>query len=181
MTTDDHAGEARKGLIDSVKGKAKEVAGALTGNDSLTAEGQLEQTQAKERKDASTAEALADAEAEQARVAAREAGIEGAQQRAAVETQTAAVEQSAAQERAAKEQAAAEAARRDVLHANEQAEAVRKRDATSAKVEERADVEAASENYVEAVSEFEESAEDAAAKRAEADRLRARALSEEGN
>jgi uncharacterized protein YjbJ (UPF0337 family) len=42
--------EARKGLIDSVKGKAKEIAGAVTGNDSLTAEGQLEQTQAKERK-----------------------------------------------------------------------------------------------------------------------------------
>ena len=36
--TDDKAGEARKGLIDSVKGKAKEVAGALTGNDSLTAD-----------------------------------------------------------------------------------------------------------------------------------------------
>ena len=34
--------EARKGLIDSVKGKAKEIAGAMTGNDSLTAEGQLE-------------------------------------------------------------------------------------------------------------------------------------------
>ena len=50
MTEHKKADEARKGLIDSVKGKVKEVAGAVTGNDSLTAEGQLEQTQAKERK-----------------------------------------------------------------------------------------------------------------------------------
>ena len=46
MNEDSKADQARKGLFDSVKGKAKEVAGAVTGNDSLTAEGQLEQTQA---------------------------------------------------------------------------------------------------------------------------------------
>ena len=46
MNEDSKANQARKGLFDSVKGKAKEVAGAVTGNDSLTAEGQLEQTQA---------------------------------------------------------------------------------------------------------------------------------------
>ena len=45
MTEHHRADQARKGLIDSVKGKAKEIAGAVTGNDSLTAEGQLEQTQ----------------------------------------------------------------------------------------------------------------------------------------
>ena len=66
MTEHDKADEARKGLIDSVKGKVKEVAGAVTGNDSLTAEGQLEQTQAKERKEANSVEAVADAEAAQA-------------------------------------------------------------------------------------------------------------------
>ncbi len=33
MNADDKAGQARKGLFDSVKGKAKEVAGAVTGND----------------------------------------------------------------------------------------------------------------------------------------------------
>ena len=54
-------------LIDSVKGKAKEVFGAVIGNDSLTAEGQLEQTQAQERKEANSVEAVADAEAAQAR------------------------------------------------------------------------------------------------------------------
>ena len=41
MTERSKAGEARKGLIDSVKGRAKEIVGALTGKDSLTVEGQL--------------------------------------------------------------------------------------------------------------------------------------------
>ena len=50
MTEHSKADEARKGLIDSVKGKAKEIAGAVTGNDSLTAEGQLEQTQPRSAK-----------------------------------------------------------------------------------------------------------------------------------
>ncbi len=35
MTQDNTADQARKGLVDSVKGKAKEIAGAITGNDSL--------------------------------------------------------------------------------------------------------------------------------------------------
>ncbi len=42
MSEQNKADEARQGLIDSVKGKAKEVFGAVTGNDSLTAGGQLE-------------------------------------------------------------------------------------------------------------------------------------------
>jgi uncharacterized protein YjbJ (UPF0337 family) len=74
----DKADQARKGLIDSVKGKAKEIAGAVTGNDSLTAEGQLEQVQAKERKEANAVEAVADAEAAQARQEAAEATAEAA-------------------------------------------------------------------------------------------------------
>ena len=73
MTEHSKADEARKGLIDSVKGKAKEIVGAVTGNDSLTAEGQLEQTQAKERKEANSVEAVADAEAAQAHAEAAEA------------------------------------------------------------------------------------------------------------
>src|SRR6478735_7800554 len=64
MTEHNKADEARKGLIDSVKGKAKEVAGAVTGNDSLTAEGQLEQAQARDRKVANEIEAVADAQAQ---------------------------------------------------------------------------------------------------------------------
>ncbi len=78
MTEHDKADQARKGLIDSIKGKAKEVAGAVFGNDSLTAEGQLEQTQAQERKEANGVEAVADAEAAQARGEIAEASVEGA-------------------------------------------------------------------------------------------------------
>ena len=33
MGEHDKADEARKGLVDSVKGKAKEIVGAVTGND----------------------------------------------------------------------------------------------------------------------------------------------------
>jgi uncharacterized protein YjbJ (UPF0337 family) len=47
-------------------GKAKEVAGALSGNDELATEGQLQQAGAQARKDANSREAVADADAGQA-------------------------------------------------------------------------------------------------------------------
>ena len=56
----------------------------MLGNDSLTAEGQLEQTQAQERKEANSVEAVADAEAARARADAAEAKLEGAADRVAV-------------------------------------------------------------------------------------------------
>ena len=116
MTEHSKAGEARKGLIDSIKGKAKEIAGAVTGNDSLTTEGQLQQAQAQERKEANSVESVADAEAEQAHAEATEARVEGAKERIAVDAQTAAVEntvrtQQAAQKRAAEQVAQHDAAR----------------------------------------------------------------------
>ena len=117
MTEHSKADEARKGLIDSVKGKVKEIAGAVTGNDSLTSEGQLEQAQAKERKEANSVEAVADAEAAQAHAAATEARVAGAQERIAVNAQTAAVQssvlnQQVAQKRAAEQVGQQEAAER---------------------------------------------------------------------
>ena len=48
----------------------------MTGNDSLTAEGQLEQTQAQQRKEANSVEAVADAEAAQARAEAADARVD---------------------------------------------------------------------------------------------------------
>ena len=84
MSEHEKAEQARKGLVDSIKGKAKEIVGALTGNDSLTAEGQLEQTQAQQRKEANSVEAVADAEAAQARAEAADARVAGAQERIAV-------------------------------------------------------------------------------------------------
>jgi uncharacterized protein YjbJ (UPF0337 family) len=62
----DTAAEARKGLASSITGKVKEVGGALLGNDSLTREGQLQQTESKERREANAQEAVADAEARRA-------------------------------------------------------------------------------------------------------------------
>src|SRR6058998_2299177 len=79
------AQEAREGLLASVAGKAKEIAGAVIGNDSLAAEGQLQQAEAAARKDASAREAVAEAEArEAAERLQREAEI-AERQRAAVE------------------------------------------------------------------------------------------------
>jgi uncharacterized protein YjbJ (UPF0337 family) len=60
------AGEARKGLFDTMAGNAKEVAGALSGNDELATEGQLQQAGARARKDANSRQAVADADAGQA-------------------------------------------------------------------------------------------------------------------
>ena len=115
MTEHSKADEARKGLIDSVKGKAKEIVGAVTGNDSLTAEGQLEQTQAKERKEANSVEAVADAEAAQAHAEATEARVEGAQQRIVVNAQTAAVQSSVRNQQAAQKRAAEQVAHNRML------------------------------------------------------------------
>ncbi len=64
--SDNTADEARKGLGATLAGKAKEVVGAVLGNDSLAAEGQLQQAEAAARKDASTKDAIAHAEAEEA-------------------------------------------------------------------------------------------------------------------
>jgi uncharacterized protein YjbJ (UPF0337 family) len=64
--TNSTAGQARQGLFATVTGKTKEVAGALTGNDELTEEGQLRQAQVAAQREASTSAALAEAKAEQA-------------------------------------------------------------------------------------------------------------------
>ena len=57
----DKAAEAREGMFDSIAGKAKEVAGAVTGKDELVEEGQLQQAEASTRKEALADEAIADA------------------------------------------------------------------------------------------------------------------------
>ena len=66
MTSDKAGQAARKGLFDSVAGKAKEVAGALSGKDELAEEGQLQQAGAHARKEANSLDAVASADAEQA-------------------------------------------------------------------------------------------------------------------
>jgi uncharacterized protein YjbJ (UPF0337 family) len=56
------AQSARRGLASTLVGKAKEVVGSVTGNDSLTAEGELQQAEVIARKEASTQEAIAHSE-----------------------------------------------------------------------------------------------------------------------
>lgn len=66
MSDDNASEQARKGLLDAAKGKAKEVVGAVTGNDSLTSEGQLQSAQARERKEAKATEMAAESQAAEA-------------------------------------------------------------------------------------------------------------------
>jgi len=61
--------EAIKGVVEGVKGKAKEVAGAVTGRDDLFREGQAQQDKAEAQRNAAKKEA----EAEGARAAAKTA------------------------------------------------------------------------------------------------------------
>jgi uncharacterized protein YjbJ (UPF0337 family) len=58
--------EAIEGIVEGVKGKAKEVAGAVTGRDDLLREGQAQQDKGEAQRDAARKEA----EAESARKAA---------------------------------------------------------------------------------------------------------------
>jgi uncharacterized protein YjbJ (UPF0337 family) len=64
--SDEIAGAARAGLAKNIAGKAKEMVGAVIGNDSLVAEGRLNQAEAMRRKEAAADEALARAEREAA-------------------------------------------------------------------------------------------------------------------
>ena len=76
--SNDRAAQAREGMFDSVAGKAKEVAGAVSGKDDLVEEGQLQQAAASDRKAALADEAVADAKREEAAQEIREAGREAA-------------------------------------------------------------------------------------------------------
>jgi uncharacterized protein YjbJ (UPF0337 family) len=175
MTEHDKADQARKGLIDSVKGKAKELVGAVTGNDSLTAEGQLEQTQAQERKDANSVEAVADAEAERARAEAAEAKLEAARERSAIDAEAAAVESSVRAQQDAEKRAAEQAGAQDAATEKAQAELDARSEVEQAKAQERVEARAAADEVVGAVDEHQTAEYIATHAHEEADRIRARA------
>ena len=71
MSEDKNTGpeEAVRGVVEGVKGKAKEVIGTVTGRDDLVREGQAQQDKA----DAQRAAARKDAEADAARAGAKAA------------------------------------------------------------------------------------------------------------
>ena len=175
MTERSKPDEARKGLIDSVKGRAKEIIGALTGKDALTAEGQLEQTQAKERKEANSMEAVADAEAAQAHAEATEARVEGAQERIAVNAETAAVERSVRDRQAAQKRAAEQAARQDAAREKARADVDAQAKMQQAKDKERDEIDSAAEEVVDAVDDHLATVQGASSAEAEADRKRQQA------
>ena len=175
MTEHNKADQARKGLIDSVKGKVKEFAGAVTGNDSLTAEGQLEQTQAQERKEANSVEAVADAEAEQARAQAADAKLQGAQARIAVSAETAAVERSVEAQQEAQKRVVEQTEAQRAAQQKTQAELDAQQEAEQAKARERAEVSAAADDLADAAVEHQTAEHIATNAHEEADRIRARA------
>jgi uncharacterized protein YjbJ (UPF0337 family) len=175
MTEHSKAEDARKGLIDSVKGKAKEVVGAIIKNDSLTAEGQLEQAQARERKEASSAEALADAEARQARVEVTNAKLESVDARAGADARTVAVKSAAETEKSARKRTAEQTAQRAAARGSVQAEADAHRQVQQASAQEQAQVRAADEEVSDALDDHQAAVADAAKARAKADRLRGQA------
>lgn len=61
--------EAVKGVVEDVKGKAKEAVGNVTGHDELTREGQAQQDKAQAQRDAAKREAEAEAARGSAKVA----------------------------------------------------------------------------------------------------------------
>ena len=117
----DKAAEAREGLFDSVTGKAKEMAGAVSGNDQLVEEGQLQQAEADKRKGAVADEAVADAKRQEAAQEVREhtretaelkqqARVEAAREESEVEAQRKADQAAAEREAQLQEAAGREAA-----------------------------------------------------------------------
>jgi uncharacterized protein YjbJ (UPF0337 family) len=172
MTEHNKADQARKGLIDSVKGKAKEVFGAVTGNESLTAEGQLEQTQAAQRKEANSVEAVADAEAEEARREAAEVIQAGASERADVAKEAAAVENAVRIRQAAEKQAAENAGNHELVEKTRNASVDALTEVQQAKAEAREEIADATEDFVEAADDHRSEVQKAADTREAAERAR---------
>lgn len=183
MSDQDKSGQAREGLMDSVKGKAKEIAGAVIGNDSLTAEGQLEQAQARERKEANIAEAVADAEVEEARTELSGAEAELARERQQVDTEAAEIKGAIQAQKQDEKRMAEQAAREGVAAEAVAAQTDAQVEASRAKAREDVEVEAARDDVVAATAEHETAVKvtENAKQQAEALRQRAAGITEEAD
>jgi uncharacterized protein YjbJ (UPF0337 family) len=71
MSSDSGPEAGAKGVVEGLKGKAKEVAGTVTGNDDLQSEGRAQQDKADAERDVAAKEA--EAESERAKAKALEA------------------------------------------------------------------------------------------------------------
>ena len=175
MNAKDNAGQARKGLLDSVKGKAKEVAGAVTGNDSLTSEGQLQQRQAQDRQEANTTSAVADAQAEQAAEELTEARQDGARQRADVAKEAAAAKEAVARQQDVHHELAEQAKQREVTAGQAKAEAEADAEVRRAASAGQADTASAAHEAAQATAAHDRSVREADEADVEAARARAKA------
>ena len=110
--SNDKAAEAREGMFDNVAGKAKEMAGAVTGKDDLVEEGLLQQAEAKNRKEAVADDAVADAKREEAAKEIRDTNREAAQQKNAARAKAEREESVVERERAGEHAVAAREAER---------------------------------------------------------------------
>src|SRR5664279_1473528 len=167
MTDHFEAAEARDGLLSSVTGKAKEVAGAVLGNNSLTREGQLQQAEAAERKKANAEHAVAEAKATEA---ARQLEAENEAAR------TAAAAAAADEQRGVR--AAEQAKNRQVAEASAKARAEKDEAAAVAEQHTNAVVRDAA---ADAAKQAQQAKEQNAAAQREHNRLLAEARAAEGN
>ncbi|MDV7087047.1 CsbD family protein [Rhodococcus opacus] len=172
MNEQNTSGQARKGLLDTVKGKVKEVAGAVTGNDSLASEGQLQQAQAQQRKEANSAETVARAETSQAAEELGQVRRESAEERAAIGAEAAAAEEAARNRQQAEHRAAEEQQHRQVVQEQSRAVADARDETARAETVERSKTGAAAEEAVDATDEHRRAVREANAARDEADRVR---------
>ena len=122
VMSNDKSAQAREGLLDSIAGKAKEVAGAVTGRDDLVEEGQLQQTEAANRKAAVADEAIAEAKRGEAAQELREANRDAAVAKGAARTQAQRDESAAERQRQAEHDLAARDAEREESAGREAAE-----------------------------------------------------------
>ena len=104
------AASAREALFDSVAGKAKEFAGAVTGKDDLVEEGRLQQAEAQHRKAAVTDQAIADAKRQEAAQELRETNHEAAAEKESAHDRADMAQRGVERERAAEHDAAESAA-----------------------------------------------------------------------
>jgi uncharacterized protein YjbJ (UPF0337 family) len=175
MSEHEKADDARKGLIESIKGKAKEAVGAVIRNDALTAEGQVEQAQAKQRKEANRLESVADAEVVQAEAEMTEAKWEGAEERATVNEEARAQEDAIRRSQATQKQQAEQAGALDAAKGQTEAELTAQHRQAQAKAEENIQVNAAQAEVADALDGHQQAVHESAAARAEADRIRRQA------
>lgn len=121
--------------MDGVVGKAKEVAGAVTGSDNLVEEGQLQQAESRNRKEALAEDAIADAKRAEAAQEVNQTNREVAQQKGAARAEATREEHVIERERDSEHAAAAHQAEQ-IATAGEQAAEHRADDLAKARIQE---------------------------------------------